>query len=100
MMASTELFAIRAFQGADRSALERLWVRVFPDDPSWNAPDVMIESKLKVQPELLLVGEMAGRVVGGGDGWCWWGGWTWGITLAPLTLVCGGRVLHSRGAPP
>ena len=84
MIASTELFAIRAFQGADRPALERLWVRVFPDDPSWNAPDVMIESKLKVQPELLLVGEMAGTIVAavmaGFDGVR---GWIYHLAVAP-----------------
>jgi len=84
MIASTELFAIRAFQGADRPALERLWVRVFPDDPPWNASDVMIESKLKVQPELLLVGEMAGTIVAavmaGFDGVR---GWIYHLAVAP-----------------
>ena len=84
MIASTELFAIRAFQGADRPASERLWVRVFPDDPPWNASDVMIESKLKVQPELLLVGEMAGTIVAavmaGFDGVR---GWIYHLAVAP-----------------
>src|SRR2546430_3680277 len=95
MMASTELFAIRAFQGADRSALERLWVRVFPDDPSWNAPDVMIESKLKVQPELLLVGEMAGAIVaGGGAG----GGGGGGVGVVTFPLPRGGP--GGGAAPP
>ena len=92
MMASTELFAIRAFQGADRPALERLWVRVFPDDPSWNAPDVMIESKLKVQPELLLVGEMAGTIVAavmaGFDGVR---GWIYHLAVAPECRRRGSR---------
>lgn len=57
-------FAIRPFRRSDREALRRLWARVFPDDPPWNAPEIMIERKLRVQPELLLVGELAGTIVG------------------------------------
>ena len=48
---------IRPFAAADRPPLRALWTRVFPDDPPWNAPDLMIDQKLTVQPELLLVGE-------------------------------------------
>ena len=40
-----------------------MWRRVFPDDPPWNAPELMIANKLKVQPELLLVGELEGAIV-------------------------------------
>jgi ribosomal protein S18 acetylase RimI-like enzyme len=56
--------AVRAFRGSDREALVALWGRVFPDDRPRNAPEVMIDNKLKVQPELLLVGELAGTLVG------------------------------------
>ncbi len=57
-------FSVRAFHIADQAALRTLWERVFPDDPPWNAPELMIENKLKVQPELLLVGELDGAIVG------------------------------------
>ena len=52
--------SIRTFRDGDRAAVEALWTRVFPDDPPRNAPAGMIDSKLKVQPELLLVGEVDG----------------------------------------
>ena len=65
MTRSAERFAVRAFRPADREALQRLWARVFPDDPPWNAPELLIESKLEVQPELLLVGECDETIVGG-----------------------------------
>ncbi|MET0793364.1 MAG: GNAT family acetyltransferase [Polyangiaceae bacterium] len=63
---------IRSFQAPDRPALEALWARVFPDDPPRNAPSLMIEQKLKVQPDLLLVGllgeALVGAVITGFDG--------------------------------
>lgn len=55
--------SIRSFQAADQAALEALWGRVFPDDPPWNAPNLLIEQKLKVQPELLLVAFVAEELV-------------------------------------
>src|SRR5206468_7387931 len=55
MTRRSERLSVRPFQHGEREALQRLWARVFPDDPPWNAPEVMIENKLKVQPELLLV---------------------------------------------
>ena len=64
MTRRSERLSIRPFQHGEREALQRLWARVFPDDPPWNAPEVMIENKLKVQPELLLVGEVEGTLVG------------------------------------
>ena len=76
--------SIRPFQPADRQALERLWARVFPDDPPWNAPAVMIEKKLEVQPELLLVGtvaeELVGAMMAGFDGVR---GWLYHLAVAP-----------------
>jgi ribosomal protein S18 acetylase RimI-like enzyme len=75
---------IRAFRREDHESLCALWARVFPDDPPWNAPEIMIESKLKVQPELLLVGELAGTIVGavmaGFDGVR---GWIYHLAVAP-----------------
>jgi ribosomal protein S18 acetylase RimI-like enzyme len=76
--------AIRPFRTGDRAPLCALWSRVFPDDPPWNAPDVTIDNKLKVQPELLLVGEVAGTIVGaviaGFDGVR---GWIYHLAVAP-----------------
>src|SRR5215467_482914 len=77
-------FSIRSFRAPDRAALQALWQQVFPDDPPWNAPKVMIDNKLKVQPELLLVGELDGTIVGaviaGFDGVR---GWIYHLAVAP-----------------
>ena len=76
--------SVRPFRPADREPLERLWTRVFPDDPPWNDPGVMIERKLRVQPELLLVGEVGGEIAGavmaGFDGVR---GWIHHLAVAP-----------------
>lgn len=77
-------FTVRSFQPTDRAALVDLWGRVFPDDPPRNAPAMMIENKLRVQPELLLVAEVEGRLVGaviaGYDGVR---GWIHHLAVAP-----------------
>ena len=61
-----------------------LWDRVFPDDPPRNAPDRMIENKLAVQPELLLVadddGSLVGAVIAGFDGTR---GWMYHLAVTP-----------------
>jgi len=84
MTRRSERLSVRPFQHGEREALQRLWARVFPDDPPWNAPEVMIENKLKVQPELLLVGEVEGTLVGamiaGSDGVR---GWIYHLAIAP-----------------
>ena len=76
--------SIRPFRSGDRDPLRTLWARVFPDDPPWNAPDVMIDNKLKVQPDLLLVAELAGGIVGaviaGFDGVR---GWIYHLAVTP-----------------
>lgn len=63
---------VRPFTEADRADLVALWSLVFPDDPPWNEPAVLIGRKLSVQPELLLVActgtELVGAVMGGFDG--------------------------------
>jgi ribosomal protein S18 acetylase RimI-like enzyme len=75
---------VRPFEAADRPALEGLWGRVFADDPPSNAPAVMIANKLKVQPELLLVGVLdevlVGAVMAGFDGVR---GWIYHLAVAP-----------------
>jgi ribosomal protein S18 acetylase RimI-like enzyme len=55
---------VRAFRETDRAAVVELWEEAFPGDPPWNQPAAMIDRKLGVQPELLLVAELDGRVVG------------------------------------
>ncbi|HEY0706840.1 MAG TPA: GNAT family acetyltransferase [Polyangia bacterium] len=69
--ASTDV-VIRSYVATDRAALESLWSDVFPDDPAWNAPSALIERKLTVQPELLLVATtpagLVGAVMAGFDG--------------------------------
>jgi len=55
---------VRAFRSADRDQVERLWARVFPDDPPSNAPALLIDTKLRVQPELFLIAVADGAVVG------------------------------------
>jgi ribosomal protein S18 acetylase RimI-like enzyme len=55
---------VRPFSAKDRSAVVALWREVFADDPPWNEPEGMIERKLTVQPELFLVAENQGAVVG------------------------------------
>jgi ribosomal protein S18 acetylase RimI-like enzyme len=88
-------FSVRTFRAGDRRAVEALWARVFPDDPPRNAPGRMIDDKLEVQPELLLVGEavgaasegragappqIAGAVMAGYDGVR---GWIYHLAVAP-----------------
>ena len=84
MTKSPESFSIRPFRPADRQPLQTLWGRVFPEDPPWNAPAVMIENKLKVQGELLLIGEVdaaiVGAVIAGFDGVR---GWIYHLAVAP-----------------
>ena len=84
MTRRSERLSVRPFQHGEREALQRLWARVFPDDPPWNAPEVMIENKLKVQPELILVGKVDGTLVGaviaGFDGVR---GWIYHLAIAP-----------------
>jgi ribosomal protein S18 acetylase RimI-like enzyme len=75
---------VRPFEAADRPALEALWSQVFPGDPPANAPARMIDDKLRVQPELLLVavvdGQLAGAVMAGYDGVR---GWLYHLAVAP-----------------
>ena len=55
---------IRAYRAEDFAAVDALWREAFPDDPPWNAAAVSIPAKLAVQPELLLVADDGGQVVG------------------------------------
>jgi ribosomal protein S18 acetylase RimI-like enzyme len=56
--------SVRAFRPSDEPAVDALWRTVFPDSPPWNDPNADIRRKLAVQPDLFLVAELDGRVVG------------------------------------
>lgn len=75
---------VRAFRAGDRAELVALWTTVFPDDPPWNAPARMIDTKLGVQPELLLVAvrdtKLVGAVIAGFDGVR---GWLYHLAVLP-----------------
>mgnify|MGYP003662982266 FL=1 len=55
---------IRPFALADRAAVVNLWRLVFAEDPPWNEPNLVIDTKLTVQPHLFFVAELEGEVVG------------------------------------
>jgi ribosomal protein S18 acetylase RimI-like enzyme len=96
---SPTAISIRPFRAADRAALERLWADVFADDPPWNAPALLIDAKLTVQPELLLVavaaGELVGAVMAGFDGVR---GWIHHLAVAPAARRRGVATALMRAA--
>ena len=53
---------IREFSESDREAVIELWDVCELTRP-WNNPDLDISRKLRVQPELFLVGEVQGKVI-------------------------------------
>lgn len=55
---------VRSYRSEDRQALDAFWTVVFPDDPPWNKPSLLLDAKLLIQPELVLVAVVEGRVVG------------------------------------
>lgn len=75
---------IRPFQASDTAAVAALWQEIFPDDPPHNAPALVIEQKMKCQPELFFVGERDGTIVGtvlsGYDGHR---GWLYSVAVSP-----------------
>jgi ribosomal protein S18 acetylase RimI-like enzyme len=54
---------IRSYRDSDHTNVIALWREVFPDDPPWNDPELVIRRKLAVQGELFIVGERNRRVV-------------------------------------
>jgi ribosomal protein S18 acetylase RimI-like enzyme len=75
---------VRIYQETDFGGIERLWEQVFPNDPLWNQAQFAIPEKLAAQPELLLVAEDEGQIVGsvmaGYDGHR---GWLYSVAVAP-----------------
>lgn len=89
---------IRPYQEPDRLAVVNLWQEVFPDSPVWNIPEEDIERKLKIQPELFLVAEDEGEILGtamaGYDGHR---GWVYYVAASPEHRRKGiGRALMER----
>ena len=80
----TKSFLIRPYREGDQTVVISLWQAVFPDDPPWNDPALVIRQKLAVQRNLFLVGEFRGQVIttvlGGYDGFR---GWVYHLAVAP-----------------
>jgi len=55
---------IRPYRESDRAAVVDLWSEAFPDEPDHNVSSEMIDRKTRVQPELFLVADLDGVVVG------------------------------------
>ena len=90
--------AIRRYEARDEPGVIALWRDVFRDDPPWNDPESVILRKLAIQPELFLVGELEGAVVGavvaGFDGFR---GWIYHLAVGPDHRHKGfGRALMSE----
>ncbi|HTU24502.1 MAG TPA: GNAT family acetyltransferase [Pirellulales bacterium] len=77
-------FTIRLFQDSDEPGVVDLWNAVFAYTAPHNDPAVSIRRKRAVQPELFLVAEIAGRIVGsvmgGYDGHR---GWIYSLAVSP-----------------
>ncbi|MBC8366023.1 GNAT family acetyltransferase [bacterium] len=67
---------IRPATREDRTAVADLWRLVFPDAPAHNCPEDDFDRKMLVHPELFLLaedeGEIIGSVMGGYDGHRGW----------------------------
>ena len=78
------MFTIAPYTAQHFTGVAALWEEVFPGDPPWNRAAVAIPEKLAVQPELFLVAEQDGAVVGtamgGYDGHR---GWLYTIAVKP-----------------
>lgn len=78
------MIEIVTYQDRHFAGVEALWEAVFPTDAPWNRAAVAIPAKLEVQPELFIVAEQAGEVVGttmaGYDGHR---GWLYTVAVSP-----------------
>ena len=59
----TQKPTIRAYQDTDRPALIEIYQLCFPNAPAWNNPAKMIDDKIAIDPQGLLVGMVDGRIV-------------------------------------
>lgn len=88
---------IRALQPDDRQQVTRFWSDVFPDDPPRNSPDLIVNRKLQLNDELLLVAcidsEVLAAIVAGYDGVR---GWLYHLALASTLLWHSTRPLNTN----
>ena len=49
------MHSIVTYQPSHFDGIRVLWHEAFPNDPPWNAAEIAIPAKLKIQPELFLV---------------------------------------------
>jgi ribosomal protein S18 acetylase RimI-like enzyme len=75
---------VRKYRENDFAHVRSLWEEVFPNDPPWNKAEVAIPEKIAMQPDLLLVADEDGAIVGtvmaGYDGHR---GWLYSVTVKP-----------------
>jgi len=71
-----KLLSIVTYQHSHFENVALLWREAFPNDPPWNAAELAIPAKLKIQPELLLVAtdgcSVVGTIMAGYDGHRGW----------------------------
>ncbi len=70
------MHSIVTYQPSHFDGIRVLWHEAFPDDPPWNAAEIAIPAKLKLQPELFLVAIdqdlVIGSIMAGYDGHRGW----------------------------
>ena len=75
---------IRAYEAGDERGVVALWTEVLPHPAPHNDPELSLRSKVAVDPELLLVaeseGNIVGTVMGGYDGHR---GWVYSLAVLP-----------------
>ena len=58
------MVSVGSYRSAHFEGVKALWEGVFPNDPPWNRAEVAIPEKFAVQPDLFLVAEEGGEVIG------------------------------------
>ena len=70
------MLSIVTYQQSHFDGVRLLWHEAFPSDPPWNAAELAIPAKLKIQPDLLLVAAdgclVVGSIMAGYDGHRGW----------------------------
>ena len=70
------LLSIVTYHPSHFDSIRDLWHEAFPNDPPWNAAELAIAAKLKIQPDLFLVaidqGLVVGSIMAGYDGHRGW----------------------------
>ena len=79
------MFRVSPFEPRQFSGIDRLWCKVFPEDPPRNRAKRAIPAKLALADDLLLVAEDANGVVMGTiiAGWDGHRGWLYAVAVDP-----------------